>query len=366
MIYIGIGSNLGNRTNNIEKAKHYLIMNNVNIIKSSGYYETLSWPDPKKPKFYNIILQSDTKFSPKKLLNIFKSIEKKLGRKIKPKNSPRECDIDLIAYKNKVFKGDISIPHSRMHLRNFILVPFVEIAPQWKHPLLKKTILELLKNSTDKDILEHLPFQRWSPPIFDTFSHIIIEGNIGVGKTTLAQKIAIDYKLSFLQESFAKNPYLEKFYKDPLKYSLAVERFFLKDRIEQTNGFWNQNRGNSISDYNIQKSLIFARQNLNDKDFNVYKKQFDMSYTSQNLPDLMVYLHTDIKTLQTQIKKRGRPFEQQIKNEYLEKIERGYQKFIQSDLPYPVVSISTKNLNFETNKADYQTLLRLIFEASFS
>ena len=79
MIYIGIGSNLGNKTNNIEKAKHYLIMNNVNIIKSSSYYETLSWPDPKKPKFYNIILQSDTKFSPKKLLNIFKSIEKKLS-----------------------------------------------------------------------------------------------------------------------------------------------------------------------------------------------------------------------------------------------------------------------------------------------
>ena len=72
MIYIGIGSNLGNKVRNIEKAKYYLILNNIKIIKSSSYYESLSWPNPKKPKFYNIIIQSDTKFPPKKLLNIFK------------------------------------------------------------------------------------------------------------------------------------------------------------------------------------------------------------------------------------------------------------------------------------------------------
>ena len=152
MIYIGIGSNLGNRTNNIEKAKHYLIMNNVNIIKSSGYYETSSWPDPKKPKFYNIILQSDTKFSPKKLLDIFKSIEKKLGRKTKPKNSPRECDIDLIAYKNKVFKGNISIPHKSMHLRNFVLIPLYELNKNWFHPALNISIKDLIFSLSIKDI----------------------------------------------------------------------------------------------------------------------------------------------------------------------------------------------------------------------
>ena len=152
MIYIGIGSNLGNKINNIEKAKHYLIMNNVNIIKSSGYYETLSWPNPKQPKFYNIILQSDTKFSPKKLLNIFKSIEKKLGRKIKPKNSPRECDIDLIAYRNKVFKGDISIPHCRMHLRNFVLIPLYELNKNWFHPVLNISIKNLIFSLSIKDI----------------------------------------------------------------------------------------------------------------------------------------------------------------------------------------------------------------------
>ena len=80
-MYIGIGSNLGNRINNIEKAKYLLNLNGINVVKSSSYYETLSWPDISKPKFVNIVVQSNTKASPVKLLSIFKSIEKKLGRK---------------------------------------------------------------------------------------------------------------------------------------------------------------------------------------------------------------------------------------------------------------------------------------------
>ena len=123
MVYIGIGSNLGNRINNIEKTKYFLNLNGVNIIKSSSYYETLSWPDSSKPKFINVIIQSDTKFSPKKFLEIFKSIEKKLGRKKNKKNSPRTCDIDVISYSQKIVTGNISIPHKRMHRRNFVLIP---------------------------------------------------------------------------------------------------------------------------------------------------------------------------------------------------------------------------------------------------
>jgi len=144
MVYIGLGSNLGNKIINIEKAKYLLILNNINIIKSSSYYESLSWPDPKKPKFLNIVIQSDTKFSPNKLLDIFTSIEKKLGRKKKAKNSPRECDIDIISYKNKVLEGKISIPHQRMHKRNFVLIPLYELNKNWFHPKYKTNIKNLI------------------------------------------------------------------------------------------------------------------------------------------------------------------------------------------------------------------------------
>jgi 2-amino-4-hydroxy-6-hydroxymethyldihydropteridine diphosphokinase len=152
MIYIGIGSNLGNRIENITKAKYFLDLNGINITKSSSYYETLSWPDPNKPKFINIVVQSNTKASPEKLLEIFKSIEKKLGRKKKSKNSPRTCDIDIISYNQKILTGNITIPHERMHKRNFVLLPLFELNKSWFHPKRNKNIKKLIFSLSIKDI----------------------------------------------------------------------------------------------------------------------------------------------------------------------------------------------------------------------
>ena len=153
MIYIGIGSNLGNRINNITKAKHFLNINGVKIIKSSSCYETLSWPDPSKPKFINVIVQSNTKLSPEKFLIIFKSIEKKLGRKkTSKKNLPRECDIDIISYKNQILNGHINVPHLQMHKRNFVLIPLFEINKNWVHPKSKINIKNLIFSLSIKDI----------------------------------------------------------------------------------------------------------------------------------------------------------------------------------------------------------------------
>ena len=95
-IFLGIGSNLGNRRENIERAKFNLIINNIKILKCSSYYESLSWPNPNNPKFLNIVLEIDTNFTHLELIKKCKEIEKKLGRKKLPKNSPRECDIDII------------------------------------------------------------------------------------------------------------------------------------------------------------------------------------------------------------------------------------------------------------------------------
>ena len=365
---ISLGSNLGNRLDFLHRALALIEKEGVKIKILSSIYEAPAWGFNGSP-FYNACALIETSVSPKDLLSGFFKIEEKLGRFRNSVNgySARQIDLDLLFYEDNIVSSqDIKIPHPRLHLRNFVLVPLVEIAPQWHHPILKKTTLELLQISQDKDILEKLPFKKWVPPIFDTFSYVIIEGNIGVGKTTLAQKIASDYKLSFLKESFAENPHLEKFYTDPVTYSLPLEQFFLKDRMKQTNAFWNKNKGKTVSDYNIQKSLIFARKNLNDMDFKVYQREFNEIYPNLKLPDIMVYLHNDIETLKVHIKKRGRYFEQNIKNEYLEQIELGYKQFIKSDLPYPVITIHTKNLNFETNESDYLTLLRIIFRASFS
>ena len=152
MVYIGIGSNLGNRINNIEKAKYFLNLYGININKTSSYYETLSWPDASKPKFINIIIQSNTRFLPQKLLEISKSIEKTLGRKKSVKNSPRTCDIDIISYYQEIVTGNIAIPHERMHKRNFVLMPLYELDKNWLHPKLKDNIKKLIFSLPIKDI----------------------------------------------------------------------------------------------------------------------------------------------------------------------------------------------------------------------
>ncbi len=152
MIYIGIGSNLGNRINNIIKAKYLLYLSGIKITKSSSYYETLSWPDSRNPKFINVVVQSNTKISPEKFLMIFKSIEKKLGRKKGAKNEPRTCDIDLISYNQKISKGSISIPHKRMHKRNFVLIPLFELNKNWSHPKTNLNVKKLIFSLPIKDI----------------------------------------------------------------------------------------------------------------------------------------------------------------------------------------------------------------------
>ena len=151
-IYLGIGSNLGNRRKNIELAKFKLIQNDIIIRKSSNIYESLSWPNPNKPKFLNIILEISSNLSPSKLIDICKKIEINLGRQKRPKNAPRECDIDIIDYYNQKIKDKIIMPHPKMHQRNFVLLPLYELNKAWTHPILKQPITKLILSLSNKDI----------------------------------------------------------------------------------------------------------------------------------------------------------------------------------------------------------------------
>jgi len=154
--FLGIGSNLGNKKRNIELAKSKLEKNNITITKVSKNYETLSWPDKKKPKFVNIVLKIKTSFSPKDLMKKCLYIEKELGRLRNKKNEPRICDIDIIDYDKKIVKAtksqNLTIPHPKMHKRIFVLLPLFEIAKTWIHPLKKVSIKDLI-NALDAEDL---------------------------------------------------------------------------------------------------------------------------------------------------------------------------------------------------------------------
>ena len=151
-VYLGIGSNLGNKKRNIEKAKFELIQNNIWIEKSSNYYETLSWPNPKNPKFLNIVLKIKTNLIPVKLLHICKKIEVFLGRKKREINAPRECDIDVIDYNRQNTNSKIILPHPRISERNFVLLPLYELDKAWTHPISGQPIKKLILSLSNRDI----------------------------------------------------------------------------------------------------------------------------------------------------------------------------------------------------------------------
>ena len=155
--YLSLGSNLGNKIQNLESAKVLLKKFNINIIKNSNYYETESWPDKSFPNYFNSVVFIKTKYG---LINLFKKIkliEKKLGRMTTKKNHPRTCDIDIIDFNGTCFKmryeaKKIQVPHVRMHKRNFVLFPMFDLNKHWIHPKNKKNIVNLLLKLPHKDL----------------------------------------------------------------------------------------------------------------------------------------------------------------------------------------------------------------------
>ena len=155
--YLGIGSNLGNKKINIEKAKFFLENYSIKIQNLSSFYETLSWPNFNLPKYLNIVLKIKTLLNPIELLSTIKNIEKKLGRTVTKKNYPRTCDIDIIDYDNKVLnlknnKDVVQIPHPRFESRNFVLMPLFEINKNWSHPKNKIKINYLIEKLDYKSL----------------------------------------------------------------------------------------------------------------------------------------------------------------------------------------------------------------------
>jgi len=153
--YLAIGSNLGNKINNIDVTKYELEKYEIKILKSSSNYKSESWPDKSMPNFVNIIIKIKTSLKPMELLKVCNLIELKMGRSRAKINAPRTCDIDIIDYNNKILvvqNNKLILPHPRMSKRNFVLLPLFEINKSWKHPKSKINIVKLINSLPIKDL----------------------------------------------------------------------------------------------------------------------------------------------------------------------------------------------------------------------
>ncbi len=197
---------------------------------------------------------------------------------------------------------------------------------------------------------------------------IVIEGNIGAGKTSLSTKISDDYNANLVLEQFAENPFLPKFYKDQEKYAFQLETSFLIDRYDQLKKrlqTLDLFKTFVVSDYYFAKSLIFSRNTLKSDEFNLYRKIFNAIYNNVPRPDLYVYLHLPIDKLLKNIANRGRDYEKDISREYLEKIQNAYFDYFKKQKDFKFLIINTESIDFVHNKNHYDLIKETIMNNEY-
>lgn len=365
--HISIGSNIGDRLQNLQNAID-LIHLEISIISSiSPIYKTKA-VGFNGDDFYNICISFFSNDDPNNLLQSLLNIEGKLGRTRNNKNvyESRTIDLDIILIEDQIINNNLlTVPHPSMHLREFVLAPLNDIDPNINHPILNKNSNELLKSCESGDVEKLREILTNPKDKFDIskFKYIAIEGNIGAGKTSLAKKISIDFNSKLILERFADNPFLPKFYEDPDRYAFTLEMSFLAERYQQiTDDLSQLNIFNDsiVSDYDIFKSLIFSKITLSEDEFALYRKLFFSMYKDILKPDLYIYLNQNIDRLKENIKKRGRDYEQNIDSKYLKSINSGYLDFhkTQTDLNIKIIDIN--NMDFVNNRIDYLSILKSI------
>ena len=195
------------------------------------------------------------------------------------------------------------------------------------------------------------------------YDFIAIEGNIGAGKTTLSKMLSAHFESRLILEEFAENPFLPKFYEDPAKNAFPLELFFLAERYHQLKSHFASPdlfKQTTVSDYFIGKSLVFSKTNLDTDELRLFRSLYDIMFSSLPRPDLLIFLHVEPEVLQENIKKRGRSYEQSIKNDYLERVQSGYLEFLKQQEGLRTIILSIKGLDFVANKEHFDRILAVV------
>ena len=194
------------------------------------------------------------------------------------------------------------------------------------------------------------------------YHFITIEGNIGAGKTTLAHLLSKHYNARLILEEFADNPFLPKFYENPGQYAFPLELFFMAERYKQQKEHIQQKdmfQNLTIADYLFTKCLLFAKVTLPDNEFRLFQRLFEIINEQLVQPDILIYLHSPVQKLQQNIKKRNRPYEQNIPDQYLFDIQETYTNYIKQH-HIKTLFIDVSNADFLGNERHLKTIVEAL------
>jgi len=336
--YIGLGGNLNDRKACINKALKMLSeLPATKLIRASDFAETMPLAQMNQPNYLNAVAEIKTALTAKQLHAKTKDIEIALGRTRKEKWSSRTIDLDILIFGTEIINHpDLTIPHSQMHLRSFVLNGLRQLNSQLMHPILKESVTTLAARLGGSDFV-------LNPELPQLIS---IAGLIGVGKTTLAKKLSQVFDTKILLEPYDTNPFMPDVYAGEKELALDSQLYFLTHRVEQLGHGALAPGLMAVSDYIFDKEIIYARRLLDTKQLTLYEKTYPLLSSQVTPPVLVIYMTDLVKGCLERIHRRNRPYEQKIQLKFLQTLDSDYQKLFNNWTTCPVIRLSTSKLDY--------------------
>ena len=350
-VYIGLGSNLGDRKVNMDDAVQCLAESErIEVLRVSDIIETAPLGSTSQPMYLNAVVEIRTDLNAVQLRKRIVEIEAALGRVRRGKWWPRTIDLDILLFGDQVMEtAELTIPHTQVHLRSFVLEGLCQLDAGLVHPVLGVSVGELKARLNGGDFTLDA----------DTPQLVSIAGNIGVGKTTLAQKLAGCLDGKILLEPYDANPFLPDVYAGKKELALDSQLFFLVHRSQQLDPFSLVQDRMSISDYVFEKELIYARRLLGAQQLTLYEEIYPPFAAKVAAPVLVIYMRDPAAGCLERIHSRNRPYEQRIGLPFLEALGADYDRLFESWNRCPVIHITTsqaKDVDHLAHQIKYYTV----------
>jgi deoxyguanosine kinase len=327
--YIGLGSNLGDREKSVKSVVKILgETGGTEVIRVSDIIETNPLGQTSQPKYLNTVSEIKTTLNAEGLHKRLVDIETSLGREKREKWAPRIIDLDLLLFGGDVINHpDLTIPHPQMHLRSFVLKGLCQLNPELVHPVINESMNELAARLNDADFV-------LNPKVPQLVS---IAGIIGVGKTTLAEKLSKLLGCKLVLEAYDTNPFMPEVYAGKKELALDSQLYFLTSRTGQLNPDILAPGRISVSDYVFDKELIYARGLLSARQLALYEKIYPPFAARVSSPVLVIYLRDSTENCLERIHRRNRPYEQKIEMQFLGSLDSDYRQLFKDWKTCPVI-----------------------------